>query len=142
MGRFVTLAKAAQIAGISTKELLAEVESGKIAVVRGMIHIDDLADVHPDADMDTADMVSWVAKIKQDPFQHIEDKQVSELNISELRDTLHKARAELAYQRDRSNKLESVLKEIGFSLQEIKQHSSQPNKIQGLIAFIEQKLSH
>ena len=142
MGRFVTLAKAAQIVGISAKELRSEVESGKLAAVRGMVHIDDLADVHPDANIDAADMVSWVAKIKQVSHQHIEDKQISELTIAELREHIHKTHAELAYQRDRSKKLESLLKEIGFSLQELKQHSPEPNKIQGLIAFIEQKLAH
>lgn len=142
MGRFITLAKAAQIVGISTKELQSEVESGKITAVRGMIHIDDLADVHPDANIDAADMVSWVEKIKQDSCQHVEDKQLSELTPAELRGCILKARAELAYQRDRNKNLEAVLKEVRFSLQEMKQHSSQPNKVQGLIAFILKKLAH
>lgn len=142
MGRFVTLAKAAQIVGISAKELRDQIESGKVSTVRGMIHIDDLAEVYPDVDIDAADMVSWVAKIKQDSYQHTEDKQLSELTPTELRDCILKARAELAYQRDRNKKLESVLKEVGFSLQEMKQHSSEPNKVQSLIALILKKLAH
>jgi len=142
MGQFVTISKAAQIVGISSKELQSEVESGKLATVRGMIHIDDLADVHPDANIDVADMVSWVTKIKQDTHQAVEDKQISELNLFELREHINKSHAELAYQRDRNKKLESLLKEIGFSLQALKEHSSEPNKIQSLIALIEQKLAH
>lgn len=142
MGRFVTLAKAAQMVGISSKELRNEVENGKISTVRGMIHIDDLAEVHPDANIDAADMVSWVAKIKQDSYQHTEDKQLSELTPGELRECIIKARAELAYQRDRNKKLELVLKEVGFSLREMKQHSSEPNKVQSLIALILKKLAH
>lgn len=142
MGRFVTLAKAAQMVGMSAKEIHAEVENGKIASVRGMIHVEDLAEVHPNANLDAADMVSWVEKIKHDCYQHIEDKQLSELTTAELRECVSKSRAELDYQRDRNKKLESVLKEVGLSLQKIKDHSSEPNKIQSLISLIQKKLAH
>ena len=142
MGRFVSVSKAAQLAGISAQEIQAEIENGKLSSVRGMIHIDDLTDVHPNADVDTADMVSWVSKIRQHSFQHIEDKQLSELTTQELRQCLNRANAELAYHRDHNSELESLLRKITYSLDDIKSRSSEPNKIQSLIALIEQKLSH
>lgn len=143
MGCFVTIAKAAQIVGVSAKQIQAEIDRGELSAVRGMIHIDDLADVHPDADMHGIDMVSWVTAIKDNPpTQHTDDKPLRDLTKQELLELLTRTNVEIAYYRDRNSKLDSLLKEICFSLQDLKKKSVEPNKVQSIIALIERKLSH
>lgn len=142
MGRFVTVAKAAQLIGISTRELQLEIDSGNLSTVRGMIHIDDLTDAHPDVNVAEADMVVWVAKIKDESLQHATDKLEHELSKPELHSLLTKANAELAYQRDKIAIYESLIHEVRYSLKVLQKRSSEPNKIQSIIAWIDQKLAH
>ena len=143
MGCFVTIAKAAQIVGVSAKQIQTEIDSGILSAVRGMVHIEDLRDAHPDADMHEVDMVSWVTAIKDNPAQlRADDKPINEFTKLELLEQLGRANVELAYYRDRHTKLESLLKEICFSLQDLKKKSDEPNKIQSIIALVERKRSH
>ena len=142
MGRFVTIAKAAQLIGISTRELQLEIDSGDLPTVRGMIHIDDLADVHPNVNVAEADMVVWVAKIKDESLQHAADKLDHELSKSELHSLLTKLNAELAYQRNKNAVYEALIHEVRYSLKVLQKRSSEPNRIQSIIAWIDQKLAH
>ena len=64
MGRFVTIHKAATLVGISARDLQLEIETGQLPCVRGMVHIDDLTELHPNVSSEEADMVRWVNKIK------------------------------------------------------------------------------
>ena len=142
MGRFVTIAKAAQLIGISTRQLQVEIKNGELSTVRGMIHIDDLADVHPNVKVEEADMVAWVAKIKNESLQHAIDKLDHELSKTELRELLLKVNAELAYHRDRHVTYESLIHEIRYSLTVLQKRSTEPNKIQSIIAWIDQYIAH
>ena len=143
MGCFVTVAKAAQIVGVSAKQIQTEIDRGELSAVRGMIHIEDLREVHPDADLHEVDMVSWVTAIKDNPAQlRADDKPINEFSKQELLEHLGRANVELAYYRDRHSKFESLLKEICFSLQDLKKKSEEPNKLQSIIALIERKRSH
>ncbi len=142
MGCFVSVSKAAQLVGMPARELQIEIDKGKLPTVRGMIHIDDLADLHPDIKIEEADMVAWVAKIKDDSLQHATDKLVHELSNTELRELLAKAHAELAYQRGKNATYESLIQELRYSLKVLQKRSSEPNKIQSLIAWIDQKMRH
>ena len=142
MGRFVTIAKAAHLIGISTRELQLEIDNGELSTVRGMIHIDDLADVHPNIKVEEADMVAWVAKIKNESLQHATDKLDHDLSKSELHKLLVKANTELAYHRDKNASYEALIHEIRYSLTVLQKRSSEPNKIQSIIAWIDQYLAH
>ena len=142
MGRFISVAKAAQLVGVSTRELQTEIDNGVLSAVRGMIHIEDLADVHPNADLVEADMVAWVGKIKDESLQHATDKLAHDLSISELRERLIKEKAELAYLHNKITSYESLIHELRYSLTMLQKRSSEPNKIQSLIAWIDKHLSN
>ena len=142
MGRFVTIAKAAQLVGISKRELQIEIDGGGLPTVRGMIHVDDLVDVHPNVNIAEADMVAWVAKIKEESLQHAADKLDHDLTKIELRELLLKANTELAYHRQKNANYEATIVELRHSLLTLQKRSSEPNKIQSLIAWIDKSLSH
>lgn len=142
MGRFVTISKAAHLIGISTRELQIEIEKGELSSVRGMIHVDDLVDAHPDVDIAEVDMVAWVAKIKDDSLQHATEKLEHHLSEAELRELLVKANTELAYHRHKNVNYEAMIHELRYSLVVLQKRSSEPNKIQSLIAWIDKNLSH
>ena len=141
MGRFVTVSKAAALVGLTTRELQLEIEDGRLPSVRGMVHIDDLTELHPNASLDEVDMVLWVNKIKDYSLQNATDKLSHELTKTELHDLLMKANAELAYHRDKIQTYESLLHELRYSLQVLQKNSSEPNKIQSLIAWIDRNLN-
>ena len=140
MGRFVSVSKAAILVGVSTRDLQLEIDDGRLPCVRGMVHLDDLTELHPDVSTDEADMVSWVNKIKDSSLQNATDKLSHQLSKEELRHLLAKANSELAYQRDKIESYESLIHELRYSLQVIQKKSSEPNKIQSLIAWIDKKL--
>ena len=140
MGRFVTVAKAAQLVGISKRELQTEIDKGGLSTVRGMIHVDDLIDVHPNVNIAEADMVTWVAKIKEESLAHAADKLDHDLSKSELRELLIKANNELAYLRNKSANYEATIHELRHSLLVLQKRSSEPNKIQSSDRLDRQKL--
>ena len=142
MGRFVTVAKAAQLIGITRRELQVEIDKGELSTVRGMIHIDDLADVHPNVKVEEADMVAWVTKIKNESLQHATEKLDHDLSKSELHQLLIKANTELAYHRDKNTLYESLIHEIRHSLTVLQRRSTEPNKIQSIIDWIDHYLAH
>ena len=139
MGRFVTVHKAATLVGISARDLQSEIDTGRLPCVRGMVHIDDLTELHPNVSSDDADMVVWVNKIKDSSLQHATEKLSHELTKSELRQMLSKANKELSYQRDKIESYEILIHELRYSLQVLKEKSSEPNKIQSLIAWLDNK---
>ncbi|MFK8027826.1 MAG: hypothetical protein AB8C40_07185 [Gammaproteobacteria bacterium] len=139
MGRFVTVHKAATLVGISARDLQSEIDTGRLPCVRGMVHIDDLTELHPNVSSDEADMVMWVNKIKDSSLQHATEKLSHELSKQELRQMLMKANTQLSYQRDKIESYENLVHELQYSLQVLKEKSSEPNKIQSLIAWIEKK---
>ena len=142
MGRFVTIAKAAQLVGVSKRELQREIDTGGLSTVRGMVHVEDLVDAHPHVNIAEADMVTWVAQIKEDSLQHAAEKLDHELSASELRELLVKANTELAYHRNKLASYEATIIELRHSLKELQKRSVEPNKIQSLIAWIDKSLSH
>ena len=142
MGRFVSVSKAATLVGISTKELQCEIEQGQLQTVRGMVHVDDLAELYPQVSIEEVDMVEWVNKIKDTSLLSATEKLSHQLSKQELRDLLTKAHAEQAYQRDKIEAYENMIQELKYSLQVLQKKSSEPNKIQSLISWIENKLNH
>jgi hypothetical protein len=139
MGRFVTVNKAATLVGIPVRDLQLEIDTGRLPCVRGMVHIDDLTELHPNVNSDDADMVIWVNKIKDSSLQHAAEKLSHELTKSELRRMLSKANMQLSYQRDKIEAYELLVHELRYSLQTLKEKSSEPNKIQSLIAWLDKK---
>ena len=142
MGRFVSVSKAASLAGISTKELQVEIEQGRLQSVRGMVHIDDLTDLHPEISVDEVDMVKWVNKIKDSSLVSATEKLSHTLSKQELRQLLIKSNTEQAYQRDKIESYENLIHELRYSLQVLQKTSSEPNKIQSLISWIDKKVNH
>jgi len=139
VGRFVTVHKAATLVGITTRDLQSEIDIGRLPCVRGMVHIDDLTELYPNVSSDDADMVMWVNKIKDSSLQHATEKLFHELTESELRQLLSKANKQLSYQRDKIESYELLIHELRYSLKSIKEKSSEPNKIQSLIAWMDKK---
>ena len=139
MGRFVTVYKAATLVGISARDLQTEIDNGRLPSVRGMVHIDDLTELHPNVSSDDADMVRWVNKIKDSSLQHATEKLSHDLSKFELREMLAKANTQLSYQRDKIETYENLFHELRYSLQVLKEKSVEPNKIQSLIAWIDKK---
>ncbi len=139
MGRFVTVHKAATLVGISARDLQSEIDTGRLPSVRGMVHIDDLTELHPNVSSDDADMIIWVNKIKDSSLQHATAKLSHELTKTELRQMLSKANKQLSYQRDRIESYENFIHELRYSLQVLKDKSPEPNKIQSLIAWLDKK---
>ena len=105
-----------------------------------MVHIDDLAELHPEVSVEEADMVSWVRKIRDSSLQSATEKLDHELTKSELQKMLARARTEISYSRDKIEAYEHLLNELRYSLTVIQKNSSEPNKIQSLISWIDQKL--
>ena len=139
MGRFVSVHKAAVLAGITARDLQNEIDNGCLPSVRGMVHIDDLTERYPNVCTEDADMVSWVNKIKDSSLQHASEKLTHELTKSELRQLLNKANLELSYQRDKIESYEHLINELRYSLKVLKEKSPEPNRIQSLIAWIDNK---
>ena len=142
MGRFVSVSKAASLVGVSTKELQTEIEQGQLQSVRGMVHIDDLTDLHPEISVDELDMVEWVNKIKDSSLVSAAEKLSHTLSKQELRQLLIKSNTEQAYQRDKIEAYENLIHELRYSLQVLQKNSSEPNKIQSLISWIDNKINH
>ena len=140
MGRFVTVSKAAALVGVSAREIQYEIDKGKLPSVRGMVHIEDLTELHPNVAAEEADMVSWVSKIKNSSLQNAIEKLDHELTKGELQNMLIRARTEIAYSRDKIEVYEHLLQELKYSLTVLQKDSAQPNKIQSLISWIDQKL--
>ena len=61
------------------------------------------------------------------------------LSKSELRQLLSKANKEISYQRNKIESYEHLIHELRYSLQILKEKSTEPNKIQSLIAWIDKK---
>lgn len=141
MGRFLSVHKAAALVGVTPRDLQYEIDNGSLPSVRGMVHIDDLTELHPNVCSEDADMVSWVNKIKDSSLKHATEKLTHDLTKSELRQLLNKANTEISYQRDKIENYEHLIHELRYSLQTLKEKSSEPNKIQSLIAWIDQKSS-
>lgn len=140
MARFVSVSKAAILVGVSSRDIQVEIDNGKLPSVRGMVHIDDLAELHPEVSVEEADMVSWVRKIRDSSLQSAAEKLDHELTKSELQKMLARARTEISYSRDKIEAYEHLLNELRYSLTVIQKNSSEPNKIQSLISWIDQKL--
>ena len=140
MARFVSVSKAAILVGVSSRDIQVEIDNGKLPSVRGMVHIDDLAELHPEVSVEEADMVSWVRKIRDSSLQSATEKLDHELTKRELQKMLARARTEISYSRDKIEAYEHLLNELRYSLTVIQKNSSEPNKIQSLISWIDQKL--
>ena len=140
MTRFVSVSKAAILVGVSSRDIQVEIDNGKLPSVRGMVHIDDLAELHPEVSVEEADMVNWVRKIRDSSLQSATEKLDHELTKSELQKMLARARTEISYSRDKIEAYEHLLNELRYSLTVIQKNSSEPNKVQSLISWIDQKL--
>ena len=141
MGRFVTIAKAAQLAGTSVTLLRQEIQSGVLPSVRGMVHVDDLIEQYPGVQKEDTDMLLWVNKIKDHASDHNAMKPRHQLSRNELLVELDRVSNELDYFRNRSGAYKEVISELRDSLLVLQKTSDQKNRIQGLIDWAEKKLS-
>ena len=141
MARFISVAKAANLIGVTNSEMQAIVSEGALQVVKGKIHIDDLIEKYPHVNSADANMLTWVSKIKNAPSQHVSDKPPSELTRDELIVLAARQQKEMAYIKDKSKEYADMLREIKYSLVELQKESQHPNRVQTIIAWIEKKLS-
>ena len=139
MGCFVTVAKAASLVGITSRELKAAINKGELKTVKGRIHLDDLVEKYPEVNVQDADMVSWVKKIKKTSNQHVSDKPPSELSRDELIILVSRSTKEIAYLKDKLDNSTNLMREIKYSLTELKKDSPIPCRIQTIIDWIESK---
>lgn len=139
MGRFVSVAKAASLVGISPRELKAVIDDGELTTVKGQIHIEDLAEKYPEVSVEDADMVSWVKKIKKTTNLHVSDKPPSELSRDELIILVARSSKEIAYLKDKLDSSTNLMREIKYSLTELKKDSPAPSRLQTIIDWIERK---
>jgi len=139
MGCFVSVAKAASLIGITSRELKAVITKGELKTVKGQIHLDDLAEKYPQVNVEEADMVSWVKTIKKTTNQHVSDKPPSELTRDELIILASRSSKEIAYLKDKLDNSTSLMREIKYSLTELKKDFPAPSRLQTIIDWIESK---
>jgi hypothetical protein len=139
MGCFISVAKAAKLVGVTHRELKTVIDKGELAMVKGQIHIDDLVEKYPQVSTDDADMVSWVKKIKKTTNQHISDKPPSELSRDDLVTLAGRSAKEIAYLKDKLDSSTNLMREIKYSLTELKKDSPHPSRLQTMIDWIEKK---
>lgn len=140
MGRFVAISKAARLAGLSSREFQQLMREKQLTAVRGMVHLDDLADMCPQLHIEDTNMVEWVEYVKDQPKEQIEHKRVNEMSRDQLMGELTAAYQRCSYYQRRVTFLEHSMKEAIRALKSVKFRSNEPNRVQSLIAWLEKKI--
>ncbi len=140
MPRFVSIAKAALLANVPAKEIQNRIDNKQLTSTRGQIHIDDLLECYPEIHVDEADMLSLVAKIKEESYAAGVAKQHGEMTIEDLILELNKIKVNADYYREQSQKYEEIVMHSLNNLEELQQKMGRSQRIEGLIHWMEQRL--
>ncbi|MGI9227610.1 MAG: hypothetical protein ACR2PU_02345 [Gammaproteobacteria bacterium] len=140
MPRFVSISKAALLASVPAKEIQNKINSKQLTITRGQIHIDDLVECFPEAHVDEADMLSLVAKIKEESFAVGAAKQHGEMSLQDMLQELHKLRASADYYHERSHKFEEIILYLRDNLEDMQIKIGKNQRIEGLIHWMDQRL--
>ena len=140
MPRFVSISKAAVLASVSAKEIQKKIASKQLSATRGQIHIDDLIECYPKIRIEETDMLSLVAKIKEESFATGAAKQHGEMTLDDLMHELHKVKASADYYCERSHKFEEIILQLRDNLEEVQEKLGKSQRIEGLIHWMDQRL--
>ena len=140
MPRFVSITKAASLACVSTKDIKVKIDNKQLVSTRGQIHIDDLIECYPKISIDETDMVSLVAKIKEESFATGAAKQHGEMTLEDMAQEMHKLKASADYYRERSHKFEEIILQLRNNLEELQEKLGKSQRIEGLIHWMDHRL--
>lgn len=141
MPRFISITKAASLANVPAKDIQEKINNKQLVSTRGKIHIDDLIDCYPQAQVEQADMLSLVERIKEQSFENGAAKQHGEVTFASLKQDLKKCKTNVEYYREQSRKYEELLLQICENLNDTEYHSSNEQRIQILKKWIDKRLS-
>ncbi len=141
MPRFISISKAALLAKVHVKEIQEKINNNLLASTRGIIHIDDLLACYPHADVEQADMLSLVEKIKEESFESGAAKQHGEVTFASLKKDLHKSKTNADYYRERSVKFEELILYIRKNLNDTEVKGTSEQRIQSLKQWIDSRLT-
>jgi|GEM_PF-2486403 len=142
MPRFISITKAALLANVQVKEIQEKISNNQLVSTRGKIHIDDFIDCYPRAEVDQADMLSLVEKIKEQSFESGAAKQHGELTFASLKQELQKCKTNAEYYREQSGKYEELILRIRENLNDTEHHKGASElRIQRLKQWIDKRLA-
>jgi hypothetical protein len=141
MPRFISISKAALLANVPAKEIQEKINNKQLASTRGKIHIDDLIDCYPQAQIDHADMLTLVEKIKQQSFENGAAKQHGEISFTSLKQDLQKYKINVEYYRDQNRKYEALIHHIQENLSDIDSEEMNKQRVFRLKQWIDKRLS-
>ncbi len=140
MPRFVSITKAALLANVQVKEIQGKINSKILSTTRGQIHLDDLVECYPAVLIEEADMLSLVAKIKEESFAVGAAKQHGEVTYSTLKEELVKQKVNANYYREQSQKFEEIIFQLRENLEVLQQKMGESQRFEGLIHWVDQRL--
>lgn len=140
MPRFISIAKAAQLANVPAKEVREKIHNKQLASTRGHIHIDDLIECYPQIHREEADMHVLVAKIKADSFATGAAKQHHELSVADLKQELQKMKNNADFYHERSQKFEELILQLRNNLEEMQQIMGKNPRVQALIDWLDHRI--
>lgn len=141
MPRFISISKAALLANVKAKEIHEKINNKQLVSTRGKIHIDDLIDCYPQAQIDHADMLTLVEKIKEQSFESGAAKQHGELSFTSLKQDLQKYKTNVDYYRDQNRKYEALIHHIRENLSDIDDKEVNKQRVSRLKQWIDKRLS-
>jgi len=137
---FVSINKAALLAKVQVKEIQGKINSKILSTTRGQIHLDDLVECYPVVLIEEADMLSLVAKIKEESFAVGAAKQHREVTYSTLKEELVKQKINANYYREQSQKFEEIIFQLRENLEVLQQKMGESQRFEGLIHWKDQRL--
>jgi len=141
MPRFISITKAALLANVQVKDIQEKISNNQLASTRGKIHIDDFIDCYPQAEVEQADMLSLVEKIKEQSFESGAAKQHGELTFSSLKQELQKCKTNAEYYCEQSGKYEELILHICKNLNDAEDKGTSELRIQRLKQWIGKRLA-
>jgi len=141
MPRFISISKAASLANVQAKEIQEKINNNQLASTRGKIHLDDLLDCYPQAQVEEVDMLSLVEKIKEQSFESGAAKQHGEVTFASLKQDLKKCKSNLEYYREQAGKYEELILHICESLAENDNLGASEQRTQRLKQWIDKRFA-
>jgi hypothetical protein len=141
MARFISVSKAASIANVNAKEIQKKIECDQLVTTRGKIHIDDLVSCYPNVQVEEADMLSLVEKIKEQSFESGAAKQHGEVTISSLKKDLQMYKANAEYYREQTVKFVELILHIRENLSDTQDLQSSEQRNKRLKQWIDKRLA-
>ncbi len=140
MPRFISISKAASLANVQAQEIQEKISSKQLASTRGQIHLEDLLECYPQAEVEQADMLSLVERIKEESFESGAAKQHGEVSFNALKNDLHKSKTNARYYREQAVKFEELVNHVRENLHDIQTKDISKQRIQRVIDWIDKRL--